>query len=538
MQRLPHIRLVVHPARRSPGHTDWPGTADLPVPSLEAILDAAAAHAPTGITWLGGGEPTLRPDLPLLIERLAAAGHTVGLDSDGLALVKPRVLQHLHAKGLRWLRLPLHSVLPDAHDWVEGTPGSARRVKRAATAARAVGLKLAGTVQVSRSTVPHLVDTVRALAALGARTVHLRRPRRRGAAGKVFVTVSPRLGLTEPYLEAAVARGRDAGIQVRLDGFPRCTAPRVRRSVLVEDNEPYVVPEPLSAHLQLAEPPAAEGCPRCPGPPLCSGAPGDYVDRFGRLELDDPGLSGTEREHPRPLVFGETPPVPPPRGGRSPATRLRFAVRQSALPDLGGDPTAGMGRNPTTPLRLRFAGSSRDIKVEMVRLSQEGPAPVVVEAGTALAQPDAHGLLRELLRLGFTEITVHGDVTALGKRSRRSLARLKGITRFVAQLWAPSAQAHDALAGADHHARTLAALAHLEKHTGAQVGVAGLLPVRPPETGLDVWSTAWSGGLPGTPSFHFPRSPDAAAWAPIVASAPEPVSTALQEALETSHRAE
>ena len=542
-----HIRLVVHPARRAAGHTDWPVAetepelAELPVPSLDALAHAADTHRPAGITWLSGGEPTLRADLPELIARLHGSGHTVGLDTDGLALHQPRVLQALHDRGLRWLRLPLHSMLPAAHDWIEGTPGSARRVKRTAAAARAVGLQLAGTVLVTRSTVPHLVDTVRTLAALGARRVHLRRPRTRGVAGTVDVTVSPRLGLSEPYLEAAVARGRDASVPVRLDGFPRCAAPRVRSAAFTHDVEAWVLPAELDAALGplLAEPAPAPPCPRCPGPPTCAGPSAAYVARFGRVELDDPGLSPTARPSPRPLEFGTTPAVPPPRDGRSPATRLRFAVRQAAVGDLGGDPTAGMDHNPTAPLVHDLSGPTRDVKLELVRLAQAGPAPVLIDAGPRLTRPEAHALLRELLRLGFTEVTVAGDVTALGRRTRRALARLKGVHRFVGELWHPEPALHDALAGADHHAATLSALHALAGATGAELGVTGLLPARPAADGLAPWHTAWTpDGLPGDPAFRFTAAPDGPAWERHLSAAPPPVADALRKALERAVRAE
>ena len=537
MHPAPHIRLVVHPARRAPGHTDWPGTTALPVPSLDSVVAAATEHRPSGVTWLSGGEPTLRHDLPQLITRLAELGHTVGLDSDGLALVQPRVVAALRAAGLSWLRLPMHSIIAGAHDWIEGTPGASKRIRRAAAAARSAEVQLAGTVLVTRSTVPHLVDTVRALSALGARTIHLRRPRRRGPAGEVFVTVSPRLGLAEPYLEAAVARGRDASTRIRLDGFPRCAAPRVRRDTLVDDADPYVVPEPLVDALRavLAPLPAAPACPRCPGAPVCPGAPSDYVERFGRLELDDPGLSTSERPVPRPMVFGETPAPPPVRGGRSPATRLRFAIRQSATPDLGGDPTAGMDRNPLQPLHLRFGGPTRGLRMEMVRLAQSSSAPLDIDGGAALAGPDAHSLLREVVRLGFSEVRVTGDVTALGKRSKRSLTRLQGIHRFNGLLWHPDPEQHDALAGPGHHAAVLAALTKLRDIVGSEVGIAGQLPTQPGPGGIDAWTAAWGdGGLPGAPAFSFAAPPDRSAWEAVLSSSPPDLAPALRSALEAA----
>ncbi|HCH63296.1 MAG TPA: hypothetical protein DFR83_10855, partial [Deltaproteobacteria bacterium] len=251
MQQPTHIRLVVHGARRQTGHHDWPHVNNAPTPSLDAVVAAARPHPTAGTTWLSGGEPTLRADLPALIERLTEHGHAVGLDTDGLALSRPAVLAGLKARGLTRLRIPLHSIIAAAHDWVEGAAGSGRRTRKTAAAAQAVGIPLEINTLVTRSTVSHLVDTVRAAHALGARRVVLRRPRQRGAAGSRFVTVSPRLGLAEPYLEAAAARGRDLGVKVRIDGFPRCTVRRVRTDVLTADRELWVVPNALAAVLPI-----------------------------------------------------------------------------------------------------------------------------------------------------------------------------------------------------------------------------------------------------------------------------------------------
>ena len=520
-----HIRLVAHGARRHPGQHDWPTLDQPPVPELSELLAVANAHRPEGITWLSGGEPTLRPDLPTLIKHLADAGHTVGLDTDGLALVRPDVLARLQACGLSRLRIPLHSIVGAAHDWIEGRTGSARRTRKTAAAARAAGIPLDIATLVTRSTAAHLVDTVRAAHALGARSIALRRPRRRGPAGQTFVTVSPRLGLAEPYLEAAAARGRDLGLSVHLDGFPRCTVQRVRASTLTRDRESWVVPASLAPLLQAVgelHDAATTPCARCPGPPVCAGAPADYVARFGRLELDDPGLSTTERPAPAPPQFGAAPPPPPPRAGRSPATRLRFAVRQAAHADLGGDPTAGMGRNPTHSLAMGLAGSTRDLKVQMVRLAQSGPAPLLVHAGPDLLRPEAHALLRELLRLGFTKITVRGDVTTLGQRSRRSLARLKGIHRFEAGLVAPI-----------DPGATVSALTALGAATEAELGIRAVLPGTATIDTIGPWLRDLHQALPSAfLHIRFADRPDPSAWSPPTLPFEPKLAEALRSALE------
>ena len=80
--------------------------------------------------WIGGGEPTLRADLPALLQELRPDG----VITDGLALTQAKVVRGLVGHGLRKVRIALHSSDREAHDWLVGAPGSARRAQHAIAA--------------------------------------------------------------------------------------------------------------------------------------------------------------------------------------------------------------------------------------------------------------------------------------------------------------------------------------------------------------------------------------------------------------------
>jgi len=380
--------------------------------------------------WLGGGEPTLRRDLPALVDAVATATNAaVGLDTDGLPLARAGVAAGLAGLGVGRVRIGLHCGRPDAHDWLAGRSGAARQVRRAIAACRDADLPVTARCLVTRPTTDWLEETVLLAARLGVTAVELCRLQARGPAASRFITLSPRLGLAEPYLHAAVVAARDAGLAVRLLGLPRCAVPRVSADVFgTETLRVPDVPGLQGLAEELEGMLVAPGCPSCPGVPICGGAPADYVSRFGRDELDSerPGAPGVPR--PQPPVPGVRPAPPPPRRGRAPATRLRFVVRQSSFPDLGGDPMAGAPLDAVrTVARQSFVGSSREIRRELARCAQEGIERLRIEGAGVFDHPDVASLLRDALRLGIARVEACGDVRPLAQLSDREVVGLRGL---------------------------------------------------------------------------------------------------------------
>ncbi len=411
--------------------------------------------------WLGGGEPTLRADLP---EVIAALSHP-GLETDGLALTSERAIAALQRVGLARVRVGFHCAVPAAHDWLVGRPGAARRTLRAIDALRGCGLPVEAAITVTRPTADHLEETVALLVRLGVRAIVLRRLRRRGPAAERFLMLSARLGLLEPALEAAVQRARDAGLAVRLDGFPPCAAPDVPTRLMPLAG-PWLLPASVvDLAPLLIEPPAVPGCDVCFGPPTCAGAPADYVACFGRAEIDSEGLT------PTPVRPASAPERPPPRQGRHPATRNREIAAQLARPTLQGDPLLGVGIDPPRfPITLSLHGTSREIRREMIQAAQQGSPVLRIDGG--LDHPEALDLLRDATRLSASRVEICGHLDHLSP-SDRELVGLRGVARFGARLMAPTAAAHDAVVGRPGaFERSLMLLERIGVHTSAEVGVA------------------------------------------------------------------
>lgn len=105
--------------------------APVPLDELTRALDDLGARLDPARgaveVRLAGGEPTLSPHLPALIEDVARRGFSPVLVTNGRALAKPGRLQHLVGLGLAGLRVSLHGASPATHDGLVGVPGAFRQ---------------------------------------------------------------------------------------------------------------------------------------------------------------------------------------------------------------------------------------------------------------------------------------------------------------------------------------------------------------------------------------------------------------------------
>jgi hypothetical protein len=430
---------------------------DLPVDRADPELAEVVAFAHgLGALVLGGGEPTLRADLPALIRALA---RPVTLHTDGHVLAVGRIAEELRGLGVVGVRIPFHSARADAHDWLVGRPGAARRALQGLRAAKAAGLAVEAELVVTRPTAPYLAETVEALARVGVGGVVLRRVVGRGPAANDFVALSPRFGLLEPWLEQAIATAARLGLGVSVRGFPACA---VRQAAARDPDETWLLPPSIADLAPRFAAVYGPGCARCPGPPGCAGAPLDYVRVFGRDELESLAVPKVSHEPVEPLPLLPSPTrvagtvkglgtvePPPVRGRRPPATRVAWAAVQAHRGDLGGDPLAGL-RQGHVPDEVAItwtpATTSRAIRIDLVRAAQVG-APRLLVHGDALDHPVAAELLRECTRLSFPEVVVRVPAHRLETWSDAELRRLRGLSRFEAVMRGSTPQEHDGTAG-------------------------------------------------------------------------------------------
>lgn len=423
--------LHVTARMRGPARLDDP-EIDAPDPSLDALVARAQGLASVVVV---GGEPTLRADLPALLGALPAPT----LRTDALALASAQTLRDLRAAGMRALRVVLHTARPEAHDWLVGQPGAAKRAMRALLAAAELGIATEIEATLTRPSAPHVAELVVLAEGVRARAVHLVRLAHRGVAAREAIMLVPRFALLEDPLDdagAAAIRGR---IALHVHGFPRCVAPRLGTSMAAPDARAHAFVEDPAWDAIRAAWVVEHGvrCAACPGSPACAGAPSDYLARFGAAEIVS--------ERPRPererieVPSVGAPTSVPGRAGRTPVTRLRDIRAIVRRGDVQGDPLIDRPETIPPVLRLSLAPittSTRVLRARMIRAAQEGATTLRIASG--LDHPEAAALLREAAQLPGVEVEVAGDVTPLFGLGDAQIFELKGIARVWAALFDPA----------------------------------------------------------------------------------------------------
>ena len=94
---------------------------ELSLEQIERLLDEVRGQGK--LVRLSGGEPTLRPDLPRIVELIERSGNASGLFTNGLRLEHPALLRELHRRGLRWVVMWIDSLEhEEVNETIRGRP--------------------------------------------------------------------------------------------------------------------------------------------------------------------------------------------------------------------------------------------------------------------------------------------------------------------------------------------------------------------------------------------------------------------------------
>jgi pyruvate-formate lyase-activating enzyme len=132
---------------------------DAPNRSLARIQEDIAYAYRRGVREIdfSGGEPTVHPDLPLIITKAKEAGiQRVCIISNGWRLADVNYLKLLKSSGLDEILFSLHGPNEEIHDRITDTPGSFRRMSEALGHAADEGLVVRTNTVVNRLNYSHL----------------------------------------------------------------------------------------------------------------------------------------------------------------------------------------------------------------------------------------------------------------------------------------------------------------------------------------------------------------------------------------------
>lgn len=180
----------------------------MPAAAAERHLRAAAARGVDEVDF-GGGEPTLRSDLPRLAARARALGfRRIGVKTNGQRLCEPEYVSELLDAGVGRFSVPVWGHGPEVHDVLARTPGAFERLEMGVKNALDLGAEVSADVLLTRATVPRLRQAVERFEAAGVRRFHAWFYSLFGSAGAL-----PSLLPSLPAAGAAVA-----GVSAALEG--------------------------------------------------------------------------------------------------------------------------------------------------------------------------------------------------------------------------------------------------------------------------------------------------------------------------------
>jgi MoaA/NifB/PqqE/SkfB family radical SAM enzyme len=341
-----------------------------------------------------GGEPTVRSDLPALIQTARDLGYAeIGITSNGRMLALPGAAEELLDAGLNRVSFSLHAADPALHDALSGVPGAHAqllqgiRSLRECAARRGTELRLHSVSLLLPETLAGVEETIAMAAEMGA-DIHILQP---------FIASRPNLHVAQRYvlpperLAAAVEQAAAVALRHRT---------RVK---------PYNIPYCLASNLEAVEVQAyrlathkrhlddsrddryygqrqffpIDRCPTCPTP-----CPGFRIEHYDRDRMVDEILEDAEDWRARELLV--------PALDLLPADALATLFRRLAEREREVVPLYG-GYHWCPPEELAETTASAGIReaVHLLRTDWEDPKGLEPDPGNEEAIITLAGLLQE-----------------------------------------------------------------------------------------------------------------------------------------------
>ncbi len=239
-----------------------------------------------------GGEPTIRRDLPLLLELAHGMGFRLHVQTNARMLSYRPQAEKLAAWDVTWV-VALHGPDAELHDRVTRVRGSFAQTVQGIRNLRALGQRVVGKVVLSKLNYERQEAIVGLLVELGVPYVNLAFPHALGAAREHFDEVVPRYSELVPFAHATLDRYAQAAV-LYYEAIPLCLMRGYEKHVA---EYACVALQQPAVHKQLdmdtrdwrearqEQKQKFPPCASCRHDAVCEGPWREYPERFGAEEF-------------------------------------------------------------------------------------------------------------------------------------------------------------------------------------------------------------------------------------------------------------
>jgi MoaA/NifB/PqqE/SkfB family radical SAM enzyme len=269
--------------------------------ALQALVDGRARGARS--LWLGGGEPTLRPDLPLLINAARKLGYeSIKLQTNGMRLAYADYTHELARLGVTEVSFSVKGARRETHDRLTQTVGCYDLMMEGFRAASDAGLTIEADYLAYRTNAGELAKTLGQLRQWDVRLVRLWILYADAAsvsnsvedadadAAAAAAAEVPRISDVLNQARAAVAAGFPAARLSSLHTPPCTLGPALAPSRFFAADLDLEIVNPGGHRFWLEQSPMEggtflPGCNDCAARTRCLGIRASYLDRYGGSEF-------------------------------------------------------------------------------------------------------------------------------------------------------------------------------------------------------------------------------------------------------------
>jgi molybdenum cofactor biosynthesis enzyme MoaA len=243
--------------------------------------------------WLGGGEPTLIPNLLRLVRQARGMGYErVKLQTNGMRLADPAFAKACRDAGVTEVNFAIKGPDARSHDALTRTPGSHDLLMKGISVVRELGLRMEGDVLVYARTVHWIPEIVRFYSGQGLERFTFWLFSASEQVNKGLFRQVPKISDTVPLIQQAIDRmDSDRPDFILSLHTPPCTVPSSHHACLFHVAAlDLLVFNPGGYRFWLEESPIEGGlflerCNECLFRQHCSGLRQDYLRIYGDGEF-------------------------------------------------------------------------------------------------------------------------------------------------------------------------------------------------------------------------------------------------------------